>query len=199
MSQIRVKLIDQNVVFINTPRIYSGDVKTDSVYFEFDEVWDGYLKTAVFYQDVEKPYFVVVTDNKCEIPFEVMTDAGKFQFGVVGVLNDKVLTSELVGYDLRQGAATPADIPVSEDVWMQILNEANEIRKLASQMQRDQEEYQAEWNEKVDDSIKEAQKATVQCYDAISALNLEIYDMDGGDPFTTPSEDDMDANGGYPA
>lgn len=67
------------------------------------------------------------------------------------------------------------------------------------QLEADQEEYQAHWDAEVEQSITEAEQATNQCYDAIGALQLEIYDMNGGDPFTEVSDDDMDANGGYPA
>lgn len=67
------------------------------------------------------------------------------------------------------------------------------------QLEADQEEYQAHWDAEVEQSITEAEQATNQCYDAIGALQLEIYDMNGGDPFTETSDDDMDANGGYPA
>lgn len=68
-----------------------------------------------------------------------------------------------------------------------------------AQITSDQEAYQAQWDAEVEDSIDEAQYATSACYDAIGALQLEYYDMNGGDPFTEMSEDDMDANGGYPA
>ena len=59
--------------------------------------------------------------------------------------------------------------------------------------------------EKLDDLIdqtnesqKDVKNAVAQCYDAISALQLETFDMDGGDPFTQASEEDIDVNGGYP-
>lgn len=199
MSQIQVKAIDQNIVFVDTPRIYSGGVNTDTVIFEFDEVWDGYLKTAVFYQDINNPYFAVMADNECIIPHEVIADTGKLHIGVVGVLDDKVITSEVVVYDINQGAVTPMDVPLTEDVWQQILAELRATRILAQQLRQDQEEYQAKWEQEVDGSIKEAQQATVQCYDAISSLQLEIFDMNGGDPFTESTEEDLDANGGYPS
>lgn len=68
-----------------------------------------------------------------------------------------------------------------------------------AQITADQEEYQAQWDAEVEQSITEAQQATNQAYDVIGALQVEMYDMNGGDPFTEISEDDMDANGGYPA
>ena len=67
------------------------------------------------------------------------------------------------------------------------------------QIEQDQEEYQAHWDAEVEQSITDAQQATNQCYDAISSLQLEIYDMNGGEPNTEVTEDTLDANGGYPA
>lgn len=44
----------------------------------------------------------------------------------------------------------------------------------------------------------DAQTAAANCNDALSSLQLIMYDMDGGDPFTEVTEDTLDANGGYP-
>lgn len=62
----------------------------------------------------------------------------------------------------------------------------------------DREAYQAEWKENVTDSILEAEDATREVYDALASLQLESFDMNGGDPFTESSSDDFDVNGGYP-
>lgn len=198
MSQIQVTLVDQNIIFKNSPQIYSGDRNTDIIEFEFDEIWDNYAKTAVFYKDIEQPQFRVLDADKCVIPWEVLTEPGSLYIGVVGVQNDKVITSEIKPYTIGQGAITPAETPPPEDIWQQIISELMTIRALASQLIKDQEEYQKHWDKEVESSITEAKQATIQCYDAISALNVEIFDMDGGDPFTQPSDDDIDINGGYP-
>lgn len=142
MSNIKVKAVDQNIAFTDSPKIYSGDVNTDYVHFCFDEVWDGFIKTAVFYREVDKPYFQVLADDECIVPKEVMAKPGKFFMGVVGVLDDKVITSEVIGYDIGQGIMTPVEMPPTEDVWQQILAELNSIRVLANQIKQDQEEFQ---------------------------------------------------------
>lgn len=210
MTVIKLKVVDENIEFVSTPPVYSGDVNTISTLFEFGEAWDGFVKTAVFYREITKPYQAVLQEDVCYIPHEVMEDKGRIYMGVFGVKENKVKTSEVVYYDIGTGVITGIGIAEpSPDVWVQILAELQRLRELSQEFVTDREEfireqnadreaYQAKWEKEVDGSIKEAQQATVQCYDAISSLQLEIFDMNGGDPFTTPSEGDLDANGGYP-
>ena len=149
-------------------------------------------------------------DNSCVVPHEVMAEAGKFYLGVIGSNGDKILTSEVIGYDIGQGAMLPSETSPSEDVWTQILTELLAVKGLEEQLikeqqtfideqNQDREAYQQQWTEEVHNSITAAEGAADQCYDALSALQLEIFDMDGGDPFTQVSEEDIDVNGGYPA
>lgn len=194
MSNIGVKCVDQNLTFTNAPLIYSGDVNTDTITFDFCDVWDGYTKTAVFYKNINEPYFVLLVDNACVIPSEVMETSGRMYVGVIGVLGDKVITSEVLEYDVGQGAVTPVGTVPSPDIWKQILKLANEMQETSKQMEVEHDEFIRVANLTVD----EAQTATQQCLDAISSLQLEIYDMNGGDPMAEVSDDDFDVNGGYP-
>ena len=50
MSIIKIDCIDQTLNMVNAPLIASGDVETDIVKFEFCPLWNGFLKTAVFYR-----------------------------------------------------------------------------------------------------------------------------------------------------
>lgn len=99
------------------------------------------------------------------------------------VLSDVV---DMVNQNIADNASFKQTIETEHDAFM-------------AQITADQEEYQAQWDAEVEQSITEAQQATNQAYDVIGALQVEMYDMNGGDPFTEMSEDDMDANGGYPA
>ena len=153
MSTIKIKTLNQNIVFTDLPRIYSGDIGTDYIHFEFDEIWSGFIKTAVFYRDPDKPYFQVMKDNECVIPYEVLMTAGKFYVGVVGVLEGKVLTSEVIAYEIGQGAHTPIGEIVPEpspDLWEQILDELLKIRELAEQMKLDQEAFKTDVTKRQD-------------------------------------------------
>lgn len=211
MSTIRVKVTDQNFIFTESPNIYSGDVNTDHIHFTFDETWDGFTKTAVFYRDLETQYYQILTDDECVIPHEVLEEDGKIFIGVFGTKNDQVLTSEVLFYEIGKGVLTETLQPSdpTPDIWTQILSDYSEIltevkgirsdnATFKQEILDDQNAYQEQWRQEVAQSITDAQQATIACNDAISALQLEIFDMNGGDPTTQVSEDDIDANGGYP-
>lgn len=130
MTTIKLKVIDENIEFTSSPPIYSGDVNTISTLFEFGGNWEGFTKTAVFYREIETPYMQVLKDNECYIPHEVMMTAGRIYFGVFGVKDDKVKTSEVVFYDIRTGVMTFGSIPEpSDEIWQQILDELGNIRQ----------------------------------------------------------------------
>lgn len=186
MSHIQIKAIDQNIEFKNAPRIYSGDINTDYVNFEFDEVWDGFIKTAVFYRTVDNPYFQVLKDDECVIPKEVLTTAGKVYMGVVGVLDNKVLTSEVIAYEIGQGIMWPSqDPPIvpepSPDIWQQILSELNNIRKLAEEMNKAQTDFTNKITQD-QEAFKTQMANTLKRYyeelKAISANFMSLEDVD---------------------
>lgn len=210
MSTIKAKVTDQNFIFTESPQIYSGDINTDHLKFEFDEVWTGYTKTAVFYNDVANRYYAVLHDDECTIPHEVMATDGKVFIGVFGVLDDKVITSEVLFYDIGKGAIVSDEMPEpSPTIWAQILADYTLILQeiagiradnadFQEQIIADQEAYQQQWNEQVEDKIDETEQATLQCLDAISSLQIEMFNADGGTPFTDNTDYEFDINGGYP-
>ena len=105
---IDVSCTDQELVVTDAPPVIaSGDVQTDKVRFEFCSKWDGMAKTAVFYRDGVSPINVLVdSNNECIIPQEVLKDEGTFWFGVMGVKDGKVKTSEVLKYKVKKGAVT---------------------------------------------------------------------------------------------
>jgi len=105
MSEIRVKCIDQVLIVENSPDIASGDVNVDKVTFDLCPKWDGYTNVAVFYNDPEKVYQVLLDENNSAIiPSEVMSDQTILHFGVMGVKDDSVRTSNLIRYRIYKGA-----------------------------------------------------------------------------------------------
>lgn len=189
MSIIKAEIDDQNLTLTEMPSIYHGDVETDTVKFEFNtENWNNYVKTAIFYIDEKEGYQVLLKNNECVIPHEVLQKKGYFYFGIMGTSGTKVITTEAVRYKVGLGASTEKYSNTEEptpNIYNQIMADYSEMKVLADQ-----------WNKKVDPSIRDAINAKNQCLDAIASLNNEIYDMDGGDPFTASYSDDC--NGGYP-
>lgn len=132
-TTIKLKVEDENIVFTSQPPVFSGDVNTISVEFEFGVNWDGLTKYAVFYRDIEEPYQVALeSNNTCLVPHEVMETAGRMFIGVYGQADGKIKTSEVVFYDLGTGVLAGGQ-PSSEklNMWQQILQDMDTIRETA--------------------------------------------------------------------
>lgn len=104
-TQITVQITDQLVQLVNVPLLASGSEGVLQVKCEFDSLWTGYGKTAVFYKDKSAVYHVPMVDDVATIPHEVLTDEGRFYFGVFGTASN-TRTTEVVALDLKQGAIT---------------------------------------------------------------------------------------------
>ena len=194
MSVIRIKAEDQVLNYLETPSIFSGDVNNDSVAFEFSKEWDGFTKTAIFYRSKADVYERPLDNNNtCLVPSEVMISKSIMYVGVIGIKEDTIITSEVLAYRIGDGAISECVkiVGPTPDIYEQILASYNYIIT-------GQETYQKEWNERVDQSIREAIIAKNMCIDAIASMEVNIYDMDGGTPATDPLDYEYDINGGYP-
>lgn len=130
MSDINVFVDDQQMTITNNPVIASGGVNEDYVVFTFSEEWDDFEKVACFYKDGEEENIVemiIDENNKALIPHEVTDEPGKFWFGVVGINNDITYTSEVLWYDLRKGIYEKESRGATADIYVQMLQLAQEI------------------------------------------------------------------------
>lgn len=129
MSTINVQCTDQVLAITNSPVIASGGINENDIQFSFCSKWDGYAKICVFYRQTGNYYYSLIDSNdKCSIPAECCTSAGKIYFGVVGTKDNVTRTSEVLAYQIVEGAVTTIDDP-TPDIYQQILNELAEIRK----------------------------------------------------------------------
>lgn len=124
MAQIEVVLEKQLLTIQNREVISSGDVNYDSCRFEFDESWEGYIKTAVFYQEKQKVYYAVLdNEDKCFIPAPAIVKASPLYIGTFGVQGDKILTSSMDSIPIVEGAVSGAEVDIepSETVFAAIV------------------------------------------------------------------------------
>lgn len=124
MSIINIRCIDQTLTVTNAPLISSGNIQTDSLKFEFCPMWDGYLKTAIFYRSESEVYAVLVDENsEAIVPKEVLQNEGYFYFGVHGVSGDKVRTSQVLRYRVVKGAISEEVLipDPTPDIYAQIM------------------------------------------------------------------------------
>lgn len=129
---IQVKCIDQTLTLINSPVIASGGLNENKLKCDFCEKWNGFSKTAVFYQDKKNVYYSVLDENDtCTIPKEATASKGTMFFGIFGSKGDVTRTSEILRYKIDEGAITEDLKPTdpTPDIYEQILAKLQEIRE----------------------------------------------------------------------
>lgn len=147
MAQIEILLEKQLLTIQNREIIASGDVNVDTCIFTFDEAWEGYTYTAVFYQDkTNVQYAVLAKDNTCVIPAAAMTKAGRLYIGVFGVKGKNILTSTLDIIDIKEGAISGNNVSTepTDDVFLAIIAQYQTILDMV-----------ADQNEKLDEVNKQ--------------------------------------------
>ena len=129
MSIIKIKCVDQSLTIANRPLIASGGQQENMMIFEFCAMWDGFEKTAVFYRNENEVYNVLIVNNECEIPNEVLEEEGKFYFGVFGVNGVQRRTSVILNYQVSKGSYILGQEPSepTPDVYSQMMNLHNQI------------------------------------------------------------------------
>lgn len=130
MAEIRVRLEGQLLTIQNQEIIASGNVNYDICIFAFDKAWEGFVKTAVFYQDKAKvQYAVLGSDGTCAIPAAAMTKEGNMYFGVFGVNGTKVITSTVERVYIRQGAISGDTVSAEpgDDIFLAIVVQYQQI------------------------------------------------------------------------
>ena len=125
MTTIQIKCTDQRLQVLNAPVISSGGSQETCMQFEFGSKWEGYGKTAVFYRTKYQVYNVVLDyENKCVVPDEVLESEGRFYFGIYGVKEGVRKTTDIMKYDVIQGAYIEGETPIepTRDIYEQILS-----------------------------------------------------------------------------
>lgn len=103
-TTITARVIDQTLQITNIPKLASGGENDVRVEVSFDSLWSGFGKTAIFYRKENKVYHVVMVNDTCLIPREVLAEPGKLYFGILGTSGATVRTTEVVTFNVVQGA-----------------------------------------------------------------------------------------------
>lgn len=130
MSIIKASCTDQTLRLTNTPVIASGGVNEDYITFEFCSLWNGFAKTAVFYNDRSVSYQVLDMQDSCVVPAAALSEKGALHISVFGFNAEGVIrTSEVLRYEVVEGAVVA--IPEPEDtVYEQIMAQYAEAMAL---------------------------------------------------------------------
>ncbi len=153
MARLQIELEKQLLILKNQEIIASGDSNFDSCTFKFDEQWQGFVKTAVFYQDKKNvQYMVLNDDDTCMIPAAAMTKAGRMYIGVFGIKDTAVLTSSLAFVDIIEGAISGDTVSTepTEDVFLAIIAQYQRV----AEMMRKYEETAERFNTNIQEQNK---------------------------------------------
>lgn len=126
MTQIDLRTAGRVLSTVKRPTVTSGDHNSVRLKVQFDPSWAGYTKSAVFHTDADhKVYEVLLVDDACLVPAEVLTAHGTLFIGVRGVKTDsaEVKPSTMIGYWIKEGApvGTATAVPPTPDVYQQLL------------------------------------------------------------------------------
>lgn len=120
---VTAQCIDQTLRITNIPKIASGGENEIRVDVSFDSMWDSYGKTAIFYRTEAQVYHVVMKNDSCVLPREVLVEPGHLHFGIIGVDGTSVRTSEVVVLNVAQGAITGlSPLEPLPDVYKQVVS-----------------------------------------------------------------------------
>ena len=122
---INAQCIDQQLSVVSSPTVASGGKNETVVKFEFCPMWDGFAKTAVFWNNEAMPYQVLIdSNNECVVPSEVTAKEGRMSFSVFGVNGDTTRTSTVLHYTVKKGSPTDGGwSDPTPSVYEQILSE----------------------------------------------------------------------------
>lgn len=150
MAKLHFELEKQLLTLKNQEIIASGDSNYDSCEFVFDQSWDGFVKTAVFYQDKNNvQYMVLENDDTCMVPAAAMARAGRMYIGVFGIKDTAVVTSTLATIDIMKGAISGDTVSTepTDDVFLAIIAQYQRIAELMRQYEKTAEQFNANMEE----------------------------------------------------
>lgn len=121
--------VKDNVIAVEmTEHLVSGSVKVYRAEFTFDETWDGYTKTAVFWSVVggkEYKQEMLLIGDSCYVPYECLIAGALLRVGVYGLRGETVrptIYTPTPGVHIDPGAepSEPGSEP-TPSVYQQIL------------------------------------------------------------------------------
>lgn len=138
MTYIYLTTNDQQLFESSKPTVASGNQNTVILHVDFDEPWDGYAKSAVFFTEKSPVYEVVLSDDECAVPREVLKKDGMIYIGVRGVSSStsEVKSSAVLKYRIVKGAPEGDGTTVlpTPTVYQQLITALNVERSRLNQL-----------------------------------------------------------------
>ena len=126
---VKIRCTQERLNFIRKPPLAAGDVQATRIQWTFCDAWRGYMKTALFSRKKKggKIFPMIIQNDECLIPREVLNDRGRFYISVIGDKDGIRLTSNMLEYEVNPSLAASEILPSdpTPDVYAQIMNMLN--------------------------------------------------------------------------
>lgn len=183
MSVIKITVDEQNLHITDSPKIAAQGVNENQVEFTFSADWDGFGKTAIFYNelDPETVYTSLVDGNGlASIPHEITASEGRISLGLSGVKDNVVKTSEILTYKIVKGLYIAESAEPSPGIYEQMLTMVGAIQSdqetFIANIEADQAAFKneietdlAEFKSEIEANIAEIENETSSSIDVIDA------------------------------
>ncbi len=104
MNKMKLKVSANHLEIVSDTYTTGGSVNYDSCAFEFDSVWNGFIKTAVFGFGNSDYVRVELQNDECKIPAVCLREEGIVKIGVYGINADEiVITTDNVAHRVQEG------------------------------------------------------------------------------------------------
>lgn len=123
--QLQLDVAEQTLRLVSKQNIVADSLNYLTCKFTFSSEWDGIPKTAVFISPTDAIYTVILENDECEVPWEVI-QSPSFQISVYG--GDRI-TANLITVNVSPSGYMEGDVSQepTPDVYTQILNKLDKV------------------------------------------------------------------------
>lgn len=126
MTTIYARAQDQVLVATILPKVACNNRKSVKLHVDFDPVWDGYAKSALFHTDKDPAIYpeALSSSGECTIPHEVLADQGRLFIAIQGVKSStgEVKTTTYISYKILPGTPSVVVSDPSPSVYEQLIS-----------------------------------------------------------------------------
>lgn len=124
MTTIYARAQDQVLTATILPKLACNNRKSVKLHVDFDAVWDGYAKSALFFTDKDPTVYPELLDSngECTIPHEVLADVGRLFITVQGINSstEQLKSTTHISYKVLPGTPSLVVSDPSPSVYEQL-------------------------------------------------------------------------------
>jgi hypothetical protein len=126
--QLDFKVEEQTLRLVSKQTVVADSLNYLTCKFEFSSEWDNIGKTAVFVSPTDAVYTVILENDRCDVPWEVI-QSPSFQVSVFG--GDRI-TANLITVNVTKSGYFEGDFSEepTPDMYTQLLDRLNKLEKV---------------------------------------------------------------------